>query len=112
MPAVHLQQRRPCGNQPPRLVQLGERAEGIARPTDEERGHAEDRKVGDAKIAGAPGRMQRIGLKQQAASRRSSSRAVPPLEWASRIAMVHLQRRQALLDSRQRRRSRIARAVD
>ena len=73
MPAVHFQQRCLSGNQLPRLVQLGGRAEGIVRPNDEERGHAEVRKVGDAEVAGAPRRMQRIGLKQQAARQRRLS---------------------------------------
>src|SRR5215470_12928694 len=73
MPAVYCQQRRPCGNQLPGLVQLGERAEGIARPDDEERGNAEGRKVSDAEVVGAPRRMQRIGLKQQAARQRGLS---------------------------------------
>jgi hypothetical protein len=67
MPAVHFQQLRPSWNQFPRLIQLDERAEGIGRPNDEECGHAEGWKVGDAEVAGPPGRVQRIGLKQKAA---------------------------------------------
>ena len=68
--ALHFHERRPSRNQLSRLLQLRGRAERIAGAADEKRRHTKVGKVGNAKTAGPPGRMERIGLKQERACQR------------------------------------------
>src|SRR5437870_4993240 len=50
VPAAHRQERRPSRNEPSRLVHLGERAERIGSPVNEEGGQAKVWKMGGAEI--------------------------------------------------------------
>src|SRR5206468_3587329 len=68
--AFHFEQRSWSRNQLSRPRQLFGRAERIGGSADEERRHAKVWKVRDPKIARAPRRMERIGLKQEGARQR------------------------------------------